>query len=388
MTTSLWKRQHYFITNNSSVDIAIVGGGFLGLSVAFWLTEFRPDLKISIIERSLIGSGASGRNAGFLTMGSASFYKKLCQEWGRDKAIAVHQFAATSIELVYKKILKVSPEIKFERSSSMTLFQNEKQLKEWDLSGFNANDFHFQFRDQGSLPNSLKSNFYASWENSPEYKIDPILLLSSLKKILESRNVQFVENNSAFEIVTNGIKTELNTIKADTIVLALNGYFTQFHPTFKQTIIPKRAQMLAVQLEEEFDCPDLYYDTQERVYWRKTQERNLIIGGKRLLDEQGEISDFEKVTPLIQNSLEQYLMNQLKIKFKVLNRWSGTMGFTEHELPFSGKLNSASNTFMVGGFSGHGMGLGFNSGKDLAEVILGQKKDSFFNQFKRPDFSL
>ena len=72
----------------------------------------------------------------------------------------------------------------------------------------------------------------------------------------------------------------------------------------------------------------------------------------------------------------------------MIDRWSGTMGFTEHELPLAGKVKAPIETFMIGGFSGHGMGLGFHSGKDIAELVAGLKTESFFNQFQPVDISL
>lgn len=385
MTTSHWLRQHTFTTPDITTDVVIVGGGYVGLSTAYWLTELRPDLKVTIIDRAICGAGASGRNAGFLTMGSASFYKSLTLEWGKEKAQSIFTFAAESLELAHQHILKVSPEIKFERSSSMTLFQTETQLREWSDTAFAPEEFNFHWKDTPALPVPLQSKFFGAFEASPEYKVNPIQLLTSLKRMLEARKVQIIESSSAFELTDDGVRTESNTIRSRQVVLAMNAYLGQFHPAFKQAIIPRRAQMLAVELEEEFPCPSLYYDPPHRVYWRKTQDKVLIIGGKRLLDEEGETGDFEKLSPVIQTALDGYLKEQLGVKYKVINRWSGTMGFTEHELPYAGKINAPVETYVIGGFSGHGMGLGFRSGKDMAEVITGGKV-SFYDQFKKADF--
>jgi glycine/D-amino acid oxidase-like deaminating enzyme len=388
MTTSHWFRSHTFTTPDISADVLIVGGGYAGLSTAYWLTEIRPDLKIIILERSFCGAGASGRNAGFLTMGSASFYKSLCLKWGEVKAHEIFSFAKESLDLVHNQILKSSPQIKYDRSSSMTLFRTEAQSKEWENKAFRPQDFNFLWRSNEELPAALRRNFFGAYEASPEYKINPVELLASMKKILESRKVQIIESVSAFELTPEGVVTEFNTIKARKVVLAMNGYFPQFHDAFKNSIIPRRAQMLAVELENELDCPSLYYDPPERVYWRKTLDKVLVIGGKRLLDEKGETGDFEKISPVIQNALEHYLSEQLGVKYKVINRWSGTMGFTDHELPIIDRVKAPLECYMIGGFSGHGMGLGFRSGKEMAQLVAGEKIESFFNQFKRSDISL
>lgn len=388
MTTSHWLRQHSFRITDISTDVLIVGGGYAGLSVAYWLTEMKPDLKVTILERNFCGAGASGRNAGFLTMGSASFYKALTSKWGTEKALSIYKFAAESIELVSQEILKSSPEVKYDRTTSMTLFQSEKQFGDWMEPGFDPKKFNFEWMSEDNLSQSLKGKFFGAFENGPEFRINPVQLLGSIKKNLESKKVQVIETSSAFELTPEGVSTEVNNIKAKQVVLAMNGYLPQFHSAFKSLITPRRAQMLAVELEDNIDCPSLYYDPPERVYWRKTQDKTLVIGGKRLLDNEGETGDFEKVSPVIQRGLEAYLSEQLKLKYKVLHRWSGTMAFTDHELPLLQKISAPIETYVVGGFSGHGMGLGFRAGKEMAELVTGNIKHSFFEQFKKADLHL
>ena len=58
------------------------------------------------------------------------------------------------------------------------------------------------------------------------------------------------------------------------------------------------------------------------------------------------------------------------------------MGFTEHELPFITKAEALTETYVIGGFSGHGMGFGFRSGQEMAKLVTGQISHSFFDNFK------
>jgi gamma-glutamylputrescine oxidase len=382
MTISHWLRSHRFITPDMTADLVIVGGGYVGLSTAYWISEFRPDLKIIVLERAHVGAGASGRNAGFLTKGSATFYKSLAQEWGTDGAKSIYQFAEDSLDLVYQNVLKSSPEIKFEKTTSLTMFQNEAGKGQWEAAGFQPSDFKFEWRSSSELSSSIQNKFIGAYENGPEYKVDPLQLLHSLKKTLEARKIQIIESLSAFEITPNGISTEINNIKCKQVVLAVNGYFPQFHPAFKDLISPRRAQMLAVELEDDIDSMSLHYDSPERVYWRKSFDKTLLIGGKRLLDEAGEVGDFEKISPKIQAGLESYLRDFLQVKYKVLHRWSGTMGFTEHELPLITRAEAPLDAYVIGGFSGHGMGLGFRCAQEMAMLVTGQITQSFFDKFK------
>ncbi|MFP5386126.1 MAG: NAD(P)/FAD-dependent oxidoreductase [Bacteriovoracia bacterium] len=386
MTTSHWIR-----TSGqkpaSRADIVIAGGGYAGLATAFWLTEINPSLKICIVDRATLGEGASGRNAGFLTIGSAVFYKSLSEKWGLEKATDIHKFACHSVQLVQDILLRSFPEIEAVPSTSLTLCRNEEQLQSWKKD-FLPDCFGFHWREENFFRGGLQGKFKGGLESPPEFKINPISLLQTLKKVLLSRNVTFIENNSAFEICQNGLKVETGILETDKVILAMNAYFPQFHSAFRHMITPRRAQMLAVELADNLEAPHLYYDPLDKVYWRKAKDNVLLIGGKRLLDETGETGEFEKVSPVIQNGLEEYLRQQLGLKFRIINRWSGTMGFTEHELPFIGKVQSPVESYVIGGFSGHGMGFGFHAGKDMAEVVTGLKTNSFFDQFRKAEVRL
>jgi glycine/D-amino acid oxidase-like deaminating enzyme len=52
------------------VDVAIVGGGFTGLWTARELKRRDPSLQIAVLEKSVCGFGASGRNGGW----ASAFY--------------------------------------------------------------------------------------------------------------------------------------------------------------------------------------------------------------------------------------------------------------------------------------------------------------------------
>lgn len=380
MTISHWQRSHSFTVPDTQTDVLIVGAGYVGLSTAWWMTENNPGVKVTVIERSRPGAGASGRNAGFLTKGSAFFYQGLTEKWGKQAALDIFRYAETSLELVNQQILKSSPEIKSEKTSSLTLTRKKSELEKL------SSDFGFEWSPE--IPGQLSATYEGAFKSEAEYKINPMELINSLKKSLEARKVQIIESSGAYELFPDGVRTVMNTIRCKKVILAINGYASEFHRSFAPLIIANRAQMLAIETEEEFDAPSLFYDPAERVYWRKAGEKAILIGGKRLLDEKNETGNFEKISPLIQNGLEDYVKNVLKLNYKVISRWSGIMGFTEHELPLLTEVAAPLPTWFVGGFSGHGMGLGFHAGKEMSELVSGAKSKSFFGQFKDLKISL
>ena len=64
---SFWEQGHL-----QEHDIAIIGGGLVGMSVAASIKERRPERSVTVFERSVIPYGASMRNAGFACTGSLS----------------------------------------------------------------------------------------------------------------------------------------------------------------------------------------------------------------------------------------------------------------------------------------------------------------------------
>ncbi|HEY9713546.1 MAG TPA: FAD-dependent oxidoreductase, partial [Chroococcales cyanobacterium] len=55
------------LTGAQEADFAVIGAGFTGLWTAFFLRELAPSAKIVVVERSVAGYGASGRNAGIVS---------------------------------------------------------------------------------------------------------------------------------------------------------------------------------------------------------------------------------------------------------------------------------------------------------------------------------
>jgi len=65
---SFWEKDTWF----SNIDVCIIGSGIVGLSTALHLKTAAPALKILVLERGILPSGASKKKAGFVFFGSLS----------------------------------------------------------------------------------------------------------------------------------------------------------------------------------------------------------------------------------------------------------------------------------------------------------------------------
>ena len=84
------------LDNDIRTDVCIVGGGYTGLWTAIRIKEAEPAIDVVLIEKDLCGSGASGRNAGFLLSVWAKFtsLQKIC---GDTEAVRLSKASADAV---------------------------------------------------------------------------------------------------------------------------------------------------------------------------------------------------------------------------------------------------------------------------------------------------
>ena len=83
MTVSLWQETAQ-PREAISHDVVVVGAGIVGSYAAHVLTERGRD--VALVERRFPASGASGRNAGLVLVGTRDYYVEAIERFGRDEA--------------------------------------------------------------------------------------------------------------------------------------------------------------------------------------------------------------------------------------------------------------------------------------------------------------
>ena len=85
---------------DSSCDVAIIGGGYTGLSTAYHLAR-NPGVNVRVLEAGHIGWGASGRNAGFCSLGGCKLgIAAAVRRYGLDAVRHYWRSQVDAIELV------------------------------------------------------------------------------------------------------------------------------------------------------------------------------------------------------------------------------------------------------------------------------------------------
>src|SRR4051812_20248430 len=99
---SLWLARPS-LSGIEEVDVAVVGGGIVGVSTAYWLEK--AGRRVVLLEAGTLAGRASGRNAGFLLTGSAEPYTALVASAGERTARRFWEISAENRELLRAEIL-------------------------------------------------------------------------------------------------------------------------------------------------------------------------------------------------------------------------------------------------------------------------------------------
>src|SRR5512143_1923110 len=80
------------------VDVAVIGGGYTGLSAARLLAK--RGLQVAVLEAETIGWGASSRNGGMVLPGLKLGMHTVMRKYGRELARRLFQSSLEAINLV------------------------------------------------------------------------------------------------------------------------------------------------------------------------------------------------------------------------------------------------------------------------------------------------
>ena len=113
------------LTRSIDVDVAILGGGYTGLWTAYYLLCSNPELKIAVLEKEIVGFGASGRNGGWCSSKFPVTPSMLEQRYGHDKARALMLAMNGAVDEVARFCQSEAVDAHFHKAGILTLARGE-----------------------------------------------------------------------------------------------------------------------------------------------------------------------------------------------------------------------------------------------------------------------
>src|SRR5438132_13647040 len=143
------------------VDVAIVGGGFCGLSAARTLAK--RGVRVAVLEAETFGWGASSRNGGMVLTGMKLPVPTLIKRYGRDTVRKMYAASIEAVDLVEQIVREENIECNFSRCGHL-----EVACKPSHFNGFEESaalierEFRHQLRivPQGHLRSEIGSHIY------------------------------------------------------------------------------------------------------------------------------------------------------------------------------------------------------------------------------------
>src|SRR5688572_29138420 len=96
---SYWEQQSF-----TSYEHIVIGAGIVGLSTAIELRGHFPSARILVLERGLLPSGASSRNAGFACMGSVTELLDDLELMSEAEIVALYDWRKKGLERLRRRL--------------------------------------------------------------------------------------------------------------------------------------------------------------------------------------------------------------------------------------------------------------------------------------------
>lgn len=385
MSVSYWNDRSS--VTPETADVVIIGGGIAGLSAAYWIGKEDPSMKVVVVEKYEIGAGATGRNAGFVTCGSVEHFNRLVEKHGKEEALQIWQFSEENMRLLKQHIIQDDAEkLLFEHKGSFSLASTDVEFKELQSSAalMKSMNVAVETIDESGIKSRLGAEgFVGGIKYVGDGSVHPIKLLEGIRSKL-SPNVSVCEHHEVHAIESAGdgkrVRTNKGSIDCSLVVYATNGYSPLLNKFFDDKIFPTRGQILATAPVPRFMEGPCYANF-VLDYFRQLPTGEMVIGGFRQLQKDVEKGYSDEASDIIQLALEEFLHKHIPSvrKTKITHRWSGIMGFSVDGQPMVGALPTDDQLFFVGGFTAHGLGLAFHSGKVLADGLFGREIPKFIS---------
>lgn len=375
-------------------DVAIIGGGYTGLSAALELAK--RGYRAVVLEAENVGWGASGRNGGQI----ASAYNPLMAEiatWvGRDDARHLWDMAQEAKALLRGRIAEHDIACDLKQGTltgalkARHVSELRTQLREWSQEYGYDQARWIDRRDIGAMVDCPA--YLGGLYDGEGGHLHPLKYASGLAKAAEKAGAVIYENTPVTRI-EHGARPKAIThnghVTADHLILAGNAYLPPLSPqSERQTsacIMPVGTYIIATEPMDPSHARQVMGADAAVVdcnfvlnYYRLSADRRMLFGGRVNYSQLPETRLAER----LQKTMIGYLPATAGLKVDYC--WGGNVAITINRFPQFGRIGG--NVFFAQGFSGHGVALTGLAGTLMAEAVAGtaERFDIFARVPHRP----
>lgn len=371
---SFWEKKHFL-----DYGLIVVGAGIVGMSTAIQYKLKYPQSRILILERGIFPSGASTKNAGFACFGSLteilddlsmmseaevlSLVKRRYQgllairEIFGDEALGYKPWGGW--ELITENELPALDELQNINKLLRPLFEEDVFELVEDIASYGFGEKVKQIvrnKFEGEL--NTGKFIQTLWDKCQALDIKILTGAAVLKVDLSKPTVEVKDPITEKDIIFKSRKLSICT----------NAFAKEIFPELD--INPGRGLvMVSYPLKQNITWQGSFHYDKGYVYFRKVGQNQLLIGGGRNIDFNGEQSDVFDVNPVIKDYLSnlvgQVIFPNQTVEFEM--EWSGIMAFGATKSPIIKKVGD--HVAVAVRLGGMGVAVGWQTGTELVTLF-------------------
>jgi glycine/D-amino acid oxidase-like deaminating enzyme len=359
--------------------VAIVGGGYAGLSTALELAKH--GVEAVVLEAGDLGSGASTRNGGAVSGGIniGKSFTGHSADIDRERALRILSDASDAFALVARLIADERIDCCWETPGrfvgAWTRRHFEAQQRRLDMLNRAARSSAYMVPPNRQREEIASDYYHGGMVVERSGKLHPALYFKGLLNACRRREVAVCGRAAVRRIARRGagweVETHRGALGAGDVVIATNGYTGRLTPTLKRRIVPIASHIIATEevpadLARSLIPKGRSLSDTRRVlcYYRMSPDgRRMIFGGRaRFTQVEARIS-----APILHRYMTARFPQLRGIR--VTHAWTGNTAFTLDALPHMGQQDGVH--FCLG-CNGSGVAmmtyLGWQTARKLARV--------------------
>lgn len=379
------------LTGDETVDVAIVGGGFTGMSTAHHLLQADPALRVAVLEADVVGYGASGRNAGFSMTKIGMMHSLTALRFGKAKAREAHEYADRAVTLLRDLVTELDLDCDYEHTGFLWVATSPKYrtrlLKEIALV-HRLGVTGIQLIDHDELLARVDSPSYvgpAWWEPNCGL-LNPAKLAWAWGRRNAAAGVRIHERTPVHEIRDDGAAKVLLTphsrVRAQKVVLATNAWSHVF-PQLARKQVPVWTYIVLTEPLTDDQLASIGWRGREGVedfrdlvhYYRLTADNRLLIGGRDVSLGDGRSmahDDNPAIWDRLRRDVHTLFPGLRGIRFS--HAWGGPVSATLDMFPAIGYAGSKDVIYSFG-CVGHGVSTTHLHGQTIRDLVLERDTD-------------
>jgi gamma-glutamylputrescine oxidase len=374
---SYWEKQSLL-----NYDVVIIGSGLVGLSSALSLKEKNSEKRILVLERGILPTGASTKNAGFACIGSLTEILNDLNTMSEDEVLHL-------VELRHKGLRRLrarlgDKKIGYAENGSYELISTSEEgclndldranellkpvtkTKTFSLSDKKIGDFSFNpSYTKHLVQNNLEGELHSG--KMMRALIDLCLQKGiEIKTGCEASDIEETGNEIKVKVRHVQLNQELN-FSAQQVVICTNAFTQRFYPQLD--LHPGRGQVLITKPIPGLKFKGIFHFDKGYYYFRELNGRVLFGGGRNIdfdIERTTEFQANEKIRKVLVEKLETIILPDTKVEIE--DWWTGIMAFGSSKFPLL--MKQRDRIFIGVRMGGMGVAIGSEIGEQLADMVL------------------